>query len=113
MAMTYDEAIIASNLIKKNKIFFMEAIAYRSHQQTNNVIKVVNDGEIGKIKSINSSFGFVLKKLIQKSRLFKKSFGGGAILDIGCYPLSFISLFGTIKDDIIIENAKGDFVKLE
>ena len=109
MAMTYDEAIIASNLIKKNKIFFMEAIAYRSHQQTNNVIKVVNDGEIGKIKSINSSFGFRVKKINPESRLFKKSFGGGAILDIGCYPLSFISLFDTIKGDIIIENAKGDF----
>jgi len=109
MTMTYEEAENASILIKKNKIFFMEAIAYRSHPQTNSIIKIINDGEIGKIKSINSSFGFHVKKIKPESRLFKKLFGGGAILDIGCYPLSFVSLFCNIKSDIIIESAKGSF----
>ena len=33
-----------------------------------------------------------LKKKSIKSRLFNKKLGGGSILDLGCYPLSFLNL---------------------
>ena len=93
MSINDDECKKASDYINKSNIFFMEAIAYRLHPQTNNIIKIINNNEIGKINSIKSSFGFVVKKIKPDSRLFNKSFGGGAILDLGCYPLSFISLY--------------------
>lgn len=86
--------------IKKTKIYFNEAIAYRSHPQTIELKKLIDENEIGKIKKIESSFGFKVRKIDKNSRLFNKDLGGGAILDIGCYPISFFNLFVDKKDEL-------------
>ena len=78
--------------LEENNILFLEAFAYRSHQQTINLCNVINSGEIGQIQSIEASFGFKIKKIIPNSRLFNKDNGGGAILDVGCYTSSFCLL---------------------
>ena len=36
-----------------------------------------------------------LKKLNPKNRIFNKKLGGGAILDLGCYPVSFSTLIAS------------------
>jgi len=88
-----NEAIEIQEILKKYKVSFFEAIAHLSHPQTDQIFNLINNGELGEIMSIESSFGFKVRKIDPKSRLFNKELGGGAILDIGCYPLSFISLF--------------------
>ena len=39
------------------------------------------------------------KKINEKSRLFDKNLGGGAILDLGCYPSSMSLLIASLKSD--------------
>ena len=75
----------------------MEAIAYRTHPQTDFVINKIIEGEIGEVDSIDSTFGFSHRKFDPQSRLFNPQLGGGAILDVGCYPVSFSSLIANIK----------------
>ncbi len=70
---------------------------------------MINNDEIGEIEKIDSSFGFKVKKVNNKSRLFSKNLGGGAILDLGCYPISFMYLFSNINQDIKILNSNGSF----
>ena len=84
ISMNANQANIAFDLIKKHQISFYEAIAYRSHPQTDNLLKLIQNGEIGMIKKISSTFGFRIKRIKKDSRLFSKELGGGAILDIGC-----------------------------
>ena len=53
------------------------------------------------------------KKINSKSRLFDKKLGGGCILDLGCYPISFSLLIGSLiakldKKDISILNIKKE-----
>ncbi len=81
------------DLFIDNKNNFVEAIAYRSHPQTVSLLNILKDKEIGEVKKIESNFGFKVKKINKESRLFKKGLGGGSILDLGCYPLSFFNLF--------------------
>jgi|TARA_B110000444_G_scaffold224109_1_gene227059 predicted dehydrogenase len=88
-----EEGVNIKKIIKENNIKFFEAIAYLSHPQTNEILNIIENKEIGEINSIKSEFGFKVKKIDPKSRLFNKDLGGGTILDIGCYPLSFLSLF--------------------
>ena len=78
--------------LEVNNTMFLEAFAFRSHQQTINLCNIINSGEIGEIQSVDTSFGFKIKKINPNSRLFNKDYGGGAILDVGCYTSSFCLL---------------------
>ena len=102
------EALEIEKIINLNNVKFFEAIAYVSHPQTDSILDIINKGEIGEIKSIESSFGFRVRKVKPESRLFNKKLGGGAILDIGCYPMSFISLFSNNNNEIKFQNIKGE-----
>jgi len=88
--------------IKKNNVFFMEGLMYLHHPQINKAIDLVKKGKIGEIKKVNSSFGYrigkkffflELKKIDTKSRIFDPLLGGGAIYDLGCYPITAALLF--------------------
>ena len=103
-----NEAKELQKIILTNKVMFFEAIAYLTHPQTTNIFNLINNNEIGEITSIESSFGFRVRKINPESRLFNKKLGGGAILDVGCYPISFISLF--LKNNSIIKGTKGSIV---
>jgi predicted dehydrogenase len=106
--LNFNEALEIEKIINNNNVKFFEAIAYLSHPQTNHLLNLINSGEIGEIKSIKSSFGFKIKKIKPESRLFNKKLGGGSILDIGCYPISFISLFTNNKNEIKFQNINGE-----
>ncbi len=93
------------DLFKDKKTFFNEAIAYRSHPQTSVLLNILKEKEFGRIKKIESNFGFRVRKIKKDSRLFNKKVGGGSILDLGCYPISFFNLFkGEKKMEIIRSN---------
>ena len=109
LTLNFDEANEAANYIAKHDVIFYEAIAYYSHGQTKNLIALLNENKIGKIISINSTFGFKVKRVNPKSRIFDKSLGGGVILDVGCYPLSLLNLISKNSKNIKFINAKGSF----
>ena len=91
---------IKNNLKNKN-IFFSEAFMYRYHPQIPKIVDLLKNKIIGNLISMESVFGFnaitkrrifgikFKKKPNKYNRLFSKELGGGAILDIGCYPVSF------------------------
>jgi predicted dehydrogenase len=72
--------------------FLGEAYMYRSHPLTMRIIDLVQAGEIGDLRLIRSSMGFVAPSADPASRLFSPTLGGGAILDVGGYPLSMARL---------------------
>jgi predicted dehydrogenase len=114
MTMNYVEALEVSRKLETSKVFFMEAIAYRSHPQIEFVIQKIKENVIGVVTEIHSTFGFYAEKENKKKRLFSLEFGGGAILDVGCYPVSISNLIANIKNnknEIVpeIENVSGSF----
>ncbi|API88910.1 oxidoreductase [Marinilactibacillus sp. 15R] len=52
----------------------------------------IEAGEFGKLKMVNAMFGS-LKDTDPSMRFFNKELGGGALLDIGVYALSFVRYF--------------------
>ena len=103
-----NEAKELKKIIITNKVMFFEAIAYLSHPQTDKIIDLINNNEIGEIISIESTFGFKVRKIDPESRLFNKKLGGGVILDVGCYPMSFISLFLKNRNRIFFNKVEGE-----
>ncbi len=82
------EAQRALNEVRKNKVFFMEAFMYRCHPQTRKVLDLVRQGEIGRVQMVNSEFGFHAGAGWSNFRT-DATVGGGALMDVGVYPLSF------------------------
>lgn len=111
LGLNFKEVKDLYNLIQKKKNIFYEAIAYRSHPQTQFLINLIKEKEYGKIKKIESNFGFKVKWIRKDSRLFNKDLGGGAILDVGCYPISFFNLFNEQKQSLKIINSKVNYCK--
>lgn len=73
---------------KKHNVLLMEAYMYRFHPQTLKIVELVRSGVIGELRLIRASFNVVCN-FDPEHRMFKKALGGGAILDLGCYPVSF------------------------
>ena len=84
--------------------FFMEGYMYRSHPQTKNILDALDLFKgIGQPIFIESNFGF-RADVAPQHRLRNPDLGGGAILDIGCYPLSMSQLIaGKLLDKSFAE----------
>lgn len=76
----------------KQGTFMAEAFMYRLHPLTHRIIDIVQSGRIGELRLIRSSFGFAAPFADSKHRLFNPAMGGGAILDVGGYPVSMARL---------------------
>lgn len=75
---------------REKKLFLMEALWTRFIPGTEKLLELLNSGLIGDLKSVRADFGFKANYSPHK-RLFNKELGGGALLDIGIYPV-FLSL---------------------
>jgi predicted dehydrogenase len=64
----------------------MEAFMYRHHPQWQWARQVVRDGRIGDVRTIQSFFSFFDDD--PQSILHHVEYGGGGMMDIGCYPIS-------------------------
>jgi predicted dehydrogenase len=78
------EAMIAA--CKKANVKLM--IAYRCHYEPTNLraVKLLRDGVLGQVQSIESAFGFNISP--GEWRINKKLAGGGPLYDVGIYSLN-------------------------
>jgi len=76
-------------------VFLMEAFMYRCHPLLRELARRLQDGAIGRILHVRADFGF-RKRRDPANRLYNLALGGGAILDVGCYPASFARLVAGI-----------------
>ncbi|HUU26621.1 MAG TPA: Gfo/Idh/MocA family oxidoreductase [archaeon] len=72
-------------------VFLMEAFMYRCHPQTRKLVELVKEGAVGEVHLIRATFGYHGTYDLENTRLNKR-LGGGAILDVGCYPVSISRL---------------------
>lgn len=89
--LTRAEVLSVTDLARRQGVFFMEGYMYRCHPQLSRVVDLIQQGAIGDITHIRSSFGFQAP-FNTTSRLYDRSLAGGAILDVGGYPVSFSRL---------------------
>lgn len=85
------EAQRALNEVRTRKVFFMEAFMYRCHPQTLKAKELVSEGAIGTPLMVNAEFGFAASKDWNNFRA-DGSIGGGGLMDVGTYCVSFSRL---------------------
>lgn len=68
------------------RLKLMEAFMYRHHPQWRWAREVVDSGQLGEVRTIQSFFSFYDDN--PDSILHQPNYGGGGLMDIGCYPIS-------------------------
>lgn len=84
------------NLARREKIFCAEAIWTRYMPLADTIRQLLERGAIGRPYMLTANLGYLLEDV---ERIRKPELAGGALLDLGIYPLTFASMF--FGDDIV------------
>ncbi|HEX5322759.1 MAG TPA: Gfo/Idh/MocA family oxidoreductase [Capsulimonadaceae bacterium] len=76
---------------RSRKVFLMEAMWTRYFPIMVRLRELLKQQAIGDVEMVQADFGF-RAGVDPKSRLFDLNLGGGGLLDVGIYPLSFASM---------------------
>ncbi len=90
-AMDLRETTEMFDVARQTKRVLVEAFMYRSHPLTKAVVDTVRSGAIGEVRLIRTSFCYRTTKIDGNVR-FAADLGGGALMDVGCYCISFSRL---------------------
>lgn len=95
---------------RQRKVFLLEGYMYRCHPLLAAVVERVKRGDIGQLRHIKADFGFRVERDPQ-GRLFDLKLGGGGILDVGGYCMSFARLLaGVVTGQPFAEPTRIDAV---
>jgi predicted dehydrogenase len=82
---------------RRRGVFLMEAFMYRCHPLMRELLPRLKEGMIGALRHVRADFGFRVPR-DPAGRLFDLQLGGGGILDVGGYPVSFARLLAGLVE---------------
>ena len=91
LALNATEARAMFATAAQHGVVLLESYPYWFQPQTRDLLNLLNGGAIGRVQSLQASFGFTLSKPAGNIRM-DAALGGGALLDAGSYPMSLIRL---------------------
>ena len=75
--------------VQHNRLL-MEAFMYQYTDRVRVIKQVLESGALGELRHINVSFRFLLDR--PNTIKMQPALGGGALYDVGCYPVNFIGM---------------------
>lgn len=96
------EAETCIALAREKNLFLMEAMWTRFIPALAQVRQWIADGEIGTVRLVRAELSMLLNDDPQ-GRLYNLELGGGALLDVGIYPVSFAAMILGIPDSVQIQ----------
>ncbi len=101
------EAQVMVNTARKNNVAFLEAMWTRYLPHIAQVRQILASGVLGPIQSVEADHG---QRLADQNiaRLIDPALGGGALLDLGIYPVSFAHLVLGTPSSIIASSVMTD-----
>lgn len=107
LTLTSQEVKDLMEYIKDKPVKVMEAFMYRSHPKWEMVRELMKVKGIGEVKSIQTIFSY--SNSDPKNIRNIKDFGGGALMDIGCYAISSARwILGREPEKVIALNHYSD-----
>ncbi len=94
-------------LAKEKKVFITEAIWTRFMPLSKTIRQLLDDGIIGTPSMLTAGLSYAVA---HKERLFKPELAGGALLDLGVYPINFaLMAFGNDVENITSACVKNEY----
>jgi predicted dehydrogenase len=99
LAVNAVEARAMADAARTNGRFLMEAMWSRFLPAYRQVVATLERGTIGEPLAVHADFGF-RAPVMPEHRLFDLQLGGGALLDVGIYPVQLCSLVLGMPEDV-------------
>ena len=120
--MNVNQVLDIKKKINENHVYFSEAFMFKFCPHIKAVTDEIKRGSIGELLNMSSDFsiktyksfkifGFSFRKPDFQDRKYNQALGGGSILDLGCYPVSFSTLVASLKKQISLDKLKLTNVK--
>lgn len=90
-ALNAGEARAVFDRARERRLFVMEAMWMRFIPVVDRMLALVRSGAIGEVRLVSADFGF-RAEVGPEHRLLDPALGGGALLDIGIYPVTLAQL---------------------
>ena len=82
------------NIADRKNVFVLEAFWSKFHPTITHAVQAINENVIGSVDQLNAAF-CIKQDFDEQHRLFNPNLGGGALMDVGVYPLMLaLWLFG-------------------
>jgi len=89
------------SLAKEHKVFLMEAMWTKFLPVTKAVKRWVQEKKIGEVRHFKIAFGFQAE-FNSNSRIFNPKLAGGALLDVGVYPITYVThMIDRLPDKVV------------
>jgi len=86
----------------RHQVRLMEAFMYRYTDRTAQVLQVIRRGLLGEIRFVDACFRYPMTNA--GSIKLRPELGGGALYDVGCYP---VNLIGLVADELVGQPGSG------
>lgn len=103
LALNAREAAAIIETSRRTNRFFMEALWTRFNPAIIEIKKRIDNGEIGEVKFVHADFYFKATGGLD-SRVIALELGGGAVLDIGIYPVFLSYLILGLPKEIVAKS---------
>jgi predicted dehydrogenase len=112
IALTANEARELRDARDRTGVLIAEAFMVRTHPQWLAVRELIADGRVGDLKLIVGHFSYYRRD--PNDVRSRAEWGGGALLDIGCYPITLSRwLFGTEPEAVIGQIERDPDLKID
>ena len=110
LTLTARDAELLVAQARERNLFLMEAMWMRCNPVVRRLQQLVAAGALGNVRQVRADLGFVVDKP-PTDRLLDRALGGGALLDMGIYPLTFAHLFlgepSSVATTAALSDARG------
>src|SRR4029453_9382581 len=108
MSRRADEVERALDLAEARGLVLSEGFMWRHHPQTERLVELIRGGAVGPLRLIRAAFSFPLAiERSPRDARFDPELDGGAMMDVGCYCVSAIRLFGGEPESVAGEQYVG------
>jgi predicted dehydrogenase len=92
LTLTAREAEDLVAVARERRLFLMEAMWMRCNPVVRRLLQLAERGDLGQVRQIRADLGFLVDRP-ETDRLLAPELGGGALLDMGVYAVTFAHLF--------------------
>jgi predicted dehydrogenase len=98
------EAEAVAAVADRTGLVLMEAFHWRYHPLAARVLKILANGEIGKLERVEATMAFPLFK--SSDIRWQLDLAGGALMDAGCYTVHQVRTFAQSEPEVVSATAK-------